>query len=517
VSEHLSEEELNRRLRRVDWRFLTDRPHPARAFCRAGPELTVAVTAVAAEIVTDERGRDCDLAVAEDPDAAELDALYRALTPGSTCYTEWSRSGAARAVRALESAGFVDVTCYRRVFSPDGLPLFWVPRGAPGAGRYVRQRLRLPGGRVRRLAAGLRRRLAALVQGRWRETLCVLARRPSSEHEGHAQPVGWLPAAVRGRHLGREVPAGRSTLLMTGGPRSVSKVVLLSFAEPDPLPRFVVKASRVARASAGLRREAEVLGELTKRGAPPGVPRLLFHDEQDGVPLVGESTIEGQPLQELLSDANHHAWALRVTDWLAALATGGPARSSRQGRETVIEPALEVFEREFGAIVDPEMQRLSASIVRSISDLPVVPEQRDFGPWNLLETPAGELAVLDWESAEVEGLPALDLLYYLTFAGFAVDGARDRDARIASYRRQLDATTPTGAVRSECLVRYAEALGLTPQQLRPLAVLVWLIHAPSDFRHAAADTGGSPSREALGQSLFVALWAEEVRRMESDS
>jgi aminoglycoside phosphotransferase (APT) family kinase protein len=40
----------------------------------------------------------------------------------------------------------------------------------------------------------------------------------------------------------------------------------------------------------------------------------------------------------------------------------------------------------------------------------VAPEQRDFGPWNLLVTPAGQIAVLDWESAEVDGLPALDRL-----------------------------------------------------------------------------------------------------------
>jgi hypothetical protein len=39
-----------------------------------------------------------------------------------------------------------------------------------------------------------------------------------------------------------------------------------------------------------------------------------------------------------------------------------------------------------------------------------------------------------------------------------------------------------------------------------------MIHAPSDFQHGAADAGGRPSASALERSLFLALWAEEVRQ-----
>jgi hypothetical protein len=513
VTDGLSEGELNRRLRRVDWRFLAGRPRPSRACCRAGHGLTAAVTAVAAELV-DESDGDCDLAVAEDPGPGDLSALRSALAPGGTCYTEWSRSSPASAVRALESAGFVDMTCYRRVLGADGLPVLWVPLDAPGARRYARRLLRVPGGRMRRLLAGLRRRLRALGHGRWRTPVCVLARRPVGVHEEDREPAAWLRAGWDQWDLGGDGPERLSMLLLTGGPRTVSKVVLLAFAEPDPVPRVAVKAPRVEPAADTLRREAAALGHLTRRGVPAGVPRLLFHREPDGVPLVGETAIGGRPLQGLLSRANHRGWALRVTDWLASLAAGGPTRSAEHWRKTVVDPALERFEWQFGAIADPELRTMSASIVRSIDELPTVPEQRDFGPWNLLETPTGELAVLDWESATVEGLPALDLLYYLAYAAFAVDGARDRDARVASYRRQLDPRTPTGAVRRDCLIRYADALGLEPERLPPLAVLVWLIHAPSDFSHALADGGGTPSPAALESSLFLALWAEEVRRID---
>lgn len=80
-------------------------------------------------------------------------------------------------------------------------------------------------------------------------------------------------------------PEQLSTLLVTGGPRSVSKVVLLAFAEPSQAPLVAVKAPRVRAAAAGVRREALALARLTgRRSEPtPGVPRLLFCREIDGV------------------------------------------------------------------------------------------------------------------------------------------------------------------------------------------------------------------------------------------
>jgi hypothetical protein len=182
-------------------------------------------------------------------------------------------------------------------------------------------------------------------------------------------------------------------------------------------------------------------------------------------------------------------------------------------QRTIVEPVLSRFVELFGGVVDRGLLREGEDIVRSISALPTTPEQRDFGPWNLLVTPASEIGVLDWESATAVGLPALDLLYYLTYASFQVDRAGRRDARIISYQRSLDPSTPTGTVRRDCLARYSASTGLDLNQLAPLRALLWLIHAQSDARHAAADAGGPPSPEALSQSLFLALWTEEVRQL----
>jgi hypothetical protein len=510
-----ADRERNARLRRADWRFLLPSPHPRRVFCRGGGELGEAVASIAQEVIRDGPAHDCDVAVAEDPDASTLAELRRALVPGGFCYTEWHPrfGGVGRVNALLRAAGFVDVTCYRP-WPRAGAPVYWIPIGAPGAAGYVRERRRLRGGRVRRLLAGARQRAHDATRGRFAGPICVIARRDATSVGGGGEPVAWLRGGWRSWELG-PMPERLSTLLVTGGPRSVSKVVLLTFAEPSSRPLIAIKAPRVEEAYGGVRREGEVLANLPAHlpGGVPGVPRLIAEREVDGIPFVGETALVGRPLESLLTRRSLPAWSRKVTDWLAALVQREVVHPAALWQRTIVEPMLSRFVEVFGGVVDRGLLREGEGIVRAISALPTTPEQRDFGPWNLLLTPAGEIGVLDWESATAVGLPALDLLYYLTYASFQVDRAGRRDARIISYRRSLDPSTPTGAVRRDCLTRYLDAVGLNRDQLAPLRALVWLIHAQSDARHAAADAGGPPSPEALSQSLFLALWTEEVRQL----
>jgi hypothetical protein len=168
------EQGLNARLRRVDWRFLLPSPRPRRALCRAAGSLADAVASIADQVVTDGSGRDCDLVVATDPDAATLVELREALAPGGSCYTEWHPSigGVGKVERALRAAGFEDVVCYRPWPASGTTPVFWIPVGAPGASTYVRSRQRLRGGRVRRLLAEARRRGRDFLRGRLGTPIC---------------------------------------------------------------------------------------------------------------------------------------------------------------------------------------------------------------------------------------------------------------------------------------------------------------------------------------------------------
>ncbi len=339
-------------------------------------------------------------------------------------------------------------------------PMYWIPTESPGAAAYVRARARLRGGRVRRLLAAARQHADDLLHGRIGSPISAIARRPPLPSARH-DPVAWLSDQWSSWGLGR-LPQRVSTLLVTGGPRSVSKVVLLAFAEPGAVPVVAIKAPRVKEAVGGIRREGAALSSLAARypGGVSGVPRMLDQRETDGVPLLSETALVGRPLEAVLTPDNLGSWSTKIADWLAALVGDQTARPPDHWCEAIVEPALSRFEALFGTVVDRGLLRECADIARGIGPFPSAPEQRDFGPWNVLVTTVGDIAVLDWESAEMDGLPVLDLLYYLAYASFSADGARDRGSRITSYRRSLDPTTSTGAIRRECLARYVQATGL---------------------------------------------------------
>ena len=144
----------------------------------------------------------------------------------------------------------------------------------------------------------------------------------------------------------------------------------------------------------------------------------------------------------------------------------------------------------------------------------MVLEHRDFAPWNLLMDDQGGLSVLDWESSIVDGVPGLDLLYFLAYLCFTVDRVPFTEASPdlrASYRRSLDPASATGALRSECLDRYAAALALPHGTLDRLGTLAWAIHFASERRNFAADSGGTLDPQTLRKSVFLTLLEEDLR------
>ena len=307
-------------------------------------------------------------------------------------------------------------------------------------------------------------------------------------------------------------PARLSCLLLTTGPRAISKVVGLVFAEPDPRPRVAVKIARVPEAAAGLAREAAALRSLSavRPGGLPGVPRLLFCREFGGLPAVGETALEGIPLLSQVTRSSYRDLALKATTWIGELARATLGRSPGSGLPHFVDAAFGEFEATFGPILDPAMVRASREMLTGLS-LPTVCEHRDYSPWNILIAPDGRLAVLDWESAELQGVPALDLIYFLTYLTFALDNALNSKRIEASYRAGFTPSTFTGEIHQECLAQYAARVGIDPRVVGRLRVLAWILHSRSEYRHFEADTAGKPTAAALRRSLFVRLWELEVR------
>jgi hypothetical protein len=460
---------------------------------------------------------ECDLAVAVDPDAASLCSAWTLLRAGGAFYGEWRsplHSTPDRIRQQLRTAGFERVVCYRTWPRPSNARC-WVPLAGAGALRYLLVTGRPGGYPVLSAVAGGFRRLAS--HPRLFDFLplpiCAIATKPPAGPP--AGPPDELETLIRADWdawgLGAP-PARLSYALLTPGLRSINKVVELVFSETHSSPVLAIKRPRVGECIPAIEREAAVLGAVhaTRPGGLSGVPRVLFCREVGGVLTLGETVVSGQPLHLLLKTRGYPALAHAATDWLIGLA-GQPRTSPRSvWWDRLVASVLVDFTASFGGVARPAMLDETVRALERLDGLPLVCEHRDFSPWNVLMRPSGDLAVLDWESAEPEGLPLLDLVYFLTYLAFFQCGAMKSGRFRGAYRASLDPSTPIGRVVSTCLRRYVEAIDLDPAAVQPLRMLTWLVHARSEHRRLAADAGGTPSPEALRRSLFLSLWRMEL-------
>jgi hypothetical protein len=242
------------------------------------------------------------------------------------------------------------------------------------------------------------------------------------------------------------------------------------------------------------------------------VPRLHFLDALLGRPVLGETALAGVPLAATLTHRNYRRAAERVTDWLITLAEPATRQPAEATWASLVSPALERFTAEFASVVDASELARTREILGGLGTLPVVCEQRDFSPWNVFEGEGG-IVVLDWESGEPRGLPALDLIYFATHAAYYLKRAWITGRYVEAHRAAWSRKTALGRANHACVVRYFTHLDLDPELLRPLRLFAWMLHAHSDFVHLRADVGGVPDEAALRSSRFLQLFRAELEEL----
>jgi glycosyltransferase involved in cell wall biosynthesis len=414
---------------------------------------------------------------------------WRFLLPDAELLAHWRwprPGGMRRARRRAEAAGYTDVRGYWAGPLPHRPPQFWLPVESEEATDY------LLASRAPRSAAGsiLRHLWSALRSAGLLAPIYVVGRRPGGPDEG-AIPLS----------------ASCPLLLLTTGHRSINKAVGLAFEPEATQPAKAVKFARVAEAEPGLEREAAVLRQLREeRPGLAGAPRLVGEGARNGHLAVVQEAVAGQSLLDALSRENFEDVAMRVTRLLIELAGSGGSAPRADWRQRLVAEPLDWFERHFGAVAGAE------ALLDGLADLPEACEHRDCSPWNVLITPAGEPVLLDWESAEPEGLPGPDLVYFLANCAFVLDKALERGRTRESYARLLDPGTPHGRVAARAIGEYRDALGVSEDDFRRLRLLTWVVHSRSDYRHLELESRSRPSAEELRGSNFFGLVEEELRR-----
>lgn len=490
----LPEQQLNELLRRADWRFLLRQAEAPLIADLTGGRDSQAIGLVG-------RGEPvpgaADVAVTGFPTRLALGAAIDAVRLGGEVICLWRlpRPGASRRAAArLRRAGLTDV----RVLWPGPAarhsPQFWLQLDAPAATAHLLAQ-RPPVSTAQKLLQPLWQvaaRLGLL------SPLCATGRLPAGEGEPEVDEID------------SAFPASGAQLLLTGGGRSINKVVGLPFTDGAEAPRAIVKFSRVPAADEALEREGAVLRSLERdRPALAGVPRLLAEGRRAGRRALAESAVFGRPLIAELTPQGFAGLATPVANWLTGLVETGAPRPREEWWQCLAGEPLDDFERNFGAVAAETAARARRRL-EGLGDLPEACEHRDCSPWNVVLGEDGAPGLLDWESAETRGLPGLDLTYFLANCAFILDRALDSGRTRESYERLLDPATPYGAVAAACAAGYCERLGIGAETYARLRLLCWIVHSRSDHRHLTMAAAGDPSPEALRGSAFLGLAEAEL-------
>lgn len=311
-----------------------------------------------------------------------------------------------------------------------------------------------------------------------------------------------------------------STVVLTPGFRASSNVIELVFCEGKAEPALVAKVSRLPGDHSDLRSEAANL-EKIQRARQQGfdsIPRLItLNDEEDHAFLV-ETMLTGSLMNPSMIRRQGPACIDAVMDWLIEL---GAATASPSG----------LHDGWFGRLVAEPVDRLRNAVpleaeedellVRSWDavlplaqcDLPLVFEHGDASDPNLLTLNDGSLGVVDWELAQANSLPAVDVFFFLAYVAFSQRRAKKPPEYLAAFDQAFFGPS---AWAVPYVLRYAHKVGISQEALTPLFILCWVRYLAK--LHKRLNPGRSEvlpteTRAWLRANRYYSLWKHAVERV----
>jgi SAM-dependent methyltransferase len=270
------------------------------------------------------------------------------------------------------------------------------------------------------------------------------------------------------------------------------KVLLFLFDHDDGQPRSVVKITRDARYNSRLENEWRALSFLEERGI--GVegtrPSPLFRGQHAGLAVLGETALRGVPFRRQMKAGGEWQHARKVVEWLFTL---GVATAHRPENGSIPAAASEALLDRFDELYRParDTSRFLAEQVAAIAaagdGMRLVFQHGDPGAWNLLVTPEGQPAFLDWEAADAEGMPLWDLFHFLRSFGFSLSKKAGRHDHVRSFADHVLAASELNRLLVETTTRYCAQTSLSPRLVQPLFYLCWMHRAVKEASRLRQD------------------------------
>jgi aminoglycoside phosphotransferase (APT) family kinase protein len=326
------------------------------------------------------------------------------------------------------------------------------------------------------------------------------------------------------------IDAPDSFVLVTPQDQSSRYVVFLLLERGAREPSLVAKVPRLPEYGDALTREGELLAAVqgTRPEGFDSIPRLVALHEHEGCLILVQTAITGRAIDHATVRRGRARAVDGVLEWLDELPADPNAGAVEPGWfERLLETPLRRLSE--GLEADRETQPLIARTAELLeplrsAEIPLVLEHGDVGHPNLIWMHDGRVGVVDWELAQLRGLPAHDLFFFLTYASFASGRAwtRRRQLRVfdRAFFRQEGWTLP--AARG-----YARRRGIPESLLRQLFLACWVRQTASLLERVGGDelrrdavsgpTGRSRRRSItsyIQQNAYFALWRHTVGQFE---
>jgi hypothetical protein len=297
--------------------------------------------------------------------------------------------------------------------------------------------------------------------------------------------------------------------LLSHGNYDSNKNAFFAFPAGSARPDVLIKVTRTPAFNHRLSAEHESL-RLLHQGAyvPAGsYPEALFLDRFGELAVLGQKIVEGTPFRRATTARTDCPAARSAIEWITRLGTAS-AHHDASARSTLTDRLGQLLANVAATFPLDERERdfLAARLTAFAAGtdaLPLVFRHADAGTWNVLVTPAGEAAFLDWEVSERCGPALWDLLDFVQSYGSwmaRVVGATDALSRDAAFMEE----GPVLDLLVDAVQRYCAAVGLARTDIEPLFYTYWLDRADRQSAWAAGPL--------VDASYFQLLRASIARR-----
>ncbi len=515
---------------RSDWRFLLANPEVGRvgyvgrraarlleALRQLGPRVDL-LDAADTESGGDDATRTYDLIIAHDPSEPELRLAAERVAPGGALVVEArgpagalgfvatdeiSRGGRRHLhspgslVRHVSALGFENVRAYWHWPSFDRCTRI-IPLEDRMAIRHALSRA--GSGRADQIFAWLGRGLLRLGWLGWAvASLSVIGRRArkplscskSRENRQYADIQGSLEPAVQTQtvvhafldnkrwnrlDLDRYSTSRRlSFVVLTPRFKTSTHLIFLLIPEGELEPALVAKVPRFQGHCATTKREAERLHQIQTRrpGGFDSIPRLVGFEPFAGRTILIETAMRGRAMDQAMVRKHAPQCCEGTLSWLIDVQTATRLAPDPGGHEILdlIERDLVELQATFPAEKSLLDRTRELVALLSSANIPLVLEHGDLSHPNVMVGPRGAVSVIDWELAELRGLPASDLFFFLAYVARAIRRTRSETETLAAMDQ---AFFMRGSWTRPYVGRYADALGLPKEILGPLFVASWV-------------------------------------------